>query len=168
LGQGVKTVAVCTASPALTAILSAVIAGKAGLRVRQFDSKAGLATYMRLAPVSLLVCDLDDAAMVAEIRQDERVVERDLEVIALTRTLTRHERARAVNAGIDEVILKPMSPAYLMERVVARLGRLAEKSEAMGFAGIERRTQQRAPIAAYRRVTDNVVQLFPHSWQPNP
>ncbi len=167
MGQGVRTVAVCTASPALTAILSAVLAGKAGLRVRQFESKSGLTTYLRLAPVALLVCDLDDADMVAALRRDDRLVNRDLEVIALTRTLTRHERQLAMTSGIDEVILKPMSPAYLLERVVSRLARLAEKTEA-GFAGVERRVEQRTPIAAYRRVTDNVVQLFPHSWQPNP
>jgi len=168
VAQNIKTVAVCTASPALTAILSAVLAGKAGLRVRPFESKAGLTTYVRLAPVALLVCDLDDADMVAALRRDERLVEREMEVIALSRSLTRHDRELAVSSGIDEVILKPMSPAYLLERVVSRLGRIGEKSEAVGFAGVERRTQQRTPIAAYRRVTDNVVQLFPHSWQPNP
>lgn len=163
MAQGVKTVAVCTASPALTAILAAVLAGQPGLRVRQFESKSSLTTYSRLAPVALLVCDLDDAPMVAAIRSDERVVVRDLEVIALARTLTRTERELAVSAEIDEVILKPMSPAYLLERV---LKRLADKTETGAYSGPERR-RERIPVAGYRRVTDNVVQLFPHSWQPN-
>lgn len=169
LGQTIKTVAVCTASPALTAILSAVLAGKAGLRVRQFESKAALATYVRLAPAALLVCDLDDAEMIATLRRDDRLVDRTMEVIALSRSLTRRERELAVRSGIDEVILKPMSPSYLLERVVARLERRVDPDGAQEtYGGPDRRRQASAPLAAYRRVTDNVVQLFPHSWQPNP
>ena len=169
MGHDIKTVAVCTASPALTAILSAVLAGKAGLRVRQFESKAGLTTYMQLAPVALLVCDIEDAAMVAELRRDQGLADRDLEVIALARTLTRRDRQEAVASGIDEVILKPMSPSYLLERVVQRLDRReARIAVEGGYRGPNRRRVPSAPIAAYRRINDNVVQLFPHSWQPNP
>ena len=169
MGQDIKTVAVCTASPALTAILAAVLAGKVGLRVRQFESKTGLTTYMQLAPVALLVCDIEDAAMVAGLRRDRSLADRDLEVIALSRTLTRNERQLAVSSGIDEVILKPMSPAYLLERVMQRLDqRAARIAVEGGYRGPDRRRLSSAPIAAYRRISDNVVQLFPHSWQPNP
>ena len=166
MGQDIRTVAVCTASPALTAILSAVLAAKVGLRVRQFESKAGLMTYMQLAPVALLVCDIEDADMVAEIRHDRTIAERSLEVIALARVITRRERQQAVVSGIDEVIVKPMSPAYLMERVLDRLVRRSER-----IAAEENQADRRkhsTPVASYRRITDNVVQLFPHSWQPNP
>lgn len=166
--QDIRTVAVCTASPALTAILSAVLAAKVGLRVRQFESKAGLTTYMQLAPVALLVCDIEDADMVATIRRDEKLADSSLEVIALTRALTRKERQQAVVSGIDEVILKPMSPAYLLERVLDRMARRAERLGAAESQGPADRRQRSVPVATYRRVTDNVVQLFPHSWQPNP
>jgi two-component system phosphate regulon response regulator PhoB len=167
VGQDIRTVAVCTASPALTAILSAVLAAKVGLRVRQFESKAGLTTYMQLAPVALLVCDIEDAEMVAEIRHDSRIADRNLEVVALARVITRKERQQAVVSGIDEIIVKPMSPAYLMERVLERLVRRSERIAAETNQ-VERRRQQVAPASGYRRITDNVVQLFPHSWQPNP
>ena len=166
MGQDIRTVAVCTASPALTAILSAVLAAKVGLRVRQFESKAGLTTYMQLAPVALLVCDIEDADMVAEIRHDKTLADRSLEVIALARAITRKERQQAVDSGIDEIIVKPMSPAYLMERVLDRLVRRSER-----IAAEENQPDRRkhtTPVASYRRITDNVVQLFPHSWQPNP
>jgi two-component system, OmpR family, phosphate regulon response regulator PhoB len=167
VGQDLKTVAVCTASPALTAILSAVLAAKVGLRVRQFESKAGLTTYMQLAPVALLVCDIEDADMVAGIRRDEKLAGHNLEVVALTRSLTRKERQQAVVSGIDEVIVKPMSPAYLLERVLDRLERRADRIGAEERRRTDRRRQS-IPVATYRRVSDNVVQLFPHSWQPNP
>jgi DNA-binding response OmpR family regulator len=168
VGQDIRTVAVCTASPALTAILSAVLAAKVGLRVRQFESTAGLTTYMQLAPVALLVCDIEDADMVAGIRRDEKLAGRGLEVIALTRALTRKERQQAVVSGIDEVILKPMSPAYLLERVLDRLAHRAERIEAEANRPLSERRRQSMPVTTYRRGTDNVVQLFPHSWQPNP
>ena len=166
VGQDIRTVAVCTASPALTAILSAVLAAKVGLRVRQFESRAGLTTYMQLAPVALLVCDIEDADMVSDIRNDKALADSNLEVIALARVITRKERQQAVASGIDEIIVKPMSPAYLMERVLDRLVRRSERIAAEENQ-VERRRQQ-APVAGYRRIADNVVQLFPHSWQPNP
>jgi two-component system phosphate regulon response regulator PhoB len=170
VGQDIRTVAVCTASPALTAILSAVIASTPGLRVRDFESRAGLVTYMRLASVALVVCEIDEAAMIEDLRSDPRVADPTFESIALSRTLTRREREIAVLAGIDEVILKPMSPAYLQERVAFRLRRQAERAATVSRGGprIDRRKPQSSPLAGYRRIGDNVVQLFPHSWQPNP
>jgi hypothetical protein len=66
------------------------------------------------------------------------------------------------------VILKPMSPAYLLERVMQRLDqRTARIAVEGGYRGSDRRRPSSTPIAAYRRISDNVVQLFPHSWQPN-
>jgi two-component system phosphate regulon response regulator PhoB len=170
VGRDIRTVAVCTASPALTAILSAVLAGKVGLRVREFESPSGLVTYMRLAPVALLVCDMEDAELVSALRADDRIIDRDFDVVALSRTLTRAERETAAASGIDEVVLKPMSPAYLLERVVARLEQKAERiaPQQGSYRGRERRRSPSAPVATYRRATDNVVQLFPDSWQPNP
>lgn len=163
-----QTVAVCTASPALTAILSSVLAGRAGLRIRQFESEAGLTSYMRLAPVALLVCDLERAEMVAAIRHDQQLAERNLDVIALSRTLNLAERQLATAAGIDEVLLKPMTPTYLLERVVARLERRAARL-ALASPGNERRPRptQAWPVPT-PRFSGNVVPLFPKSWQPNP
>lgn len=123
MGAAVKTVAVLAATPALSAILAAALAANPLLRVREFESGLALKTYMRIAPVDLLVSDYDNEADRADnlalaLRLDPGLERRDLQIIALSRTVTALTRA-----GIDEVILKPMSPRYLVERVLSRLRR---------------------------------------------
>jgi two-component system phosphate regulon response regulator PhoB len=123
------------------------LAGAPSLRVRPFESLVALTTYMRLAPADIVVLDLDDAEAVATVlRQDRAIAARDLQIIALTSAVTPDGRPNA----IDELIIKPMSPRYLVERVLARLA-------------IARRPERRSR-GAYRRdwsaFGDNIVPLF--------
>ena len=88
-----KTIAILAANPALSALLSMVLASDSRLRVRPFDSEAELFAYMRIAPLDMLVVDFDREGrpayeMVEAIRLDPSFVSRDLPVIALTRAIT--------------------------------------------------------------------------------
>lgn len=165
-----KTIAILAANPALGALLGMVLAGDSRLRVRPFDSEAELFAYMRIAPLDLLVVDFDREGrpayeMVEAIRLDPSFVSRDLPVIALTRGITPPMRQQAISAGIDEVVVKPMSPRHLLQRVQARLlNRSIVGAMGFGYRGPERRnrvpTRKSEPHPA-RRYTDNVVPLFP-------
>jgi len=98
-------------------------------------------------------------------RLDARLAPRDLPVIALTRAITPPMRQQAISAGIDEVLVKPMSPRHLLQRVQARLlNRSVVGALGSGYRGPERRN--RTPVRPSeprpaRRQTDNVVPLFP-------
>jgi CheY-like chemotaxis protein len=164
-----KTVAILAANPALNAVLGMVLAGDTRLRVRPFDTEAELLAYMRIAPLDLAVVDFDRDGrpayeMVEGIRLDPTLVSRELPVIALTRAITPPMREQAISAGIDEVLVKPMSPRHLLQRVQARLLRRSVVGALGGYRGPDRRsrvpfrTPQPQPA---RRVTDNVIQLFP-------
>lgn len=123
-----RTVAILVANPALSSILGMVLASTPSLRVRSFESLLALSTYMRLAPVDLIIADLDGngtgADLVAQaLRSDQRVESAEFQIIALASAVTGDTRAKAGRAGIDEVVVKPMSPRYLLERVLARLRR---------------------------------------------
>lgn len=146
-----RTVAVLVANPALSSILGMVLATNPSLRVRPFESLLALAAYMRLAPVDIIVADLDGdgtrAELVAQaLRSDKRLDSPDFQIIALASTVDGDSRAAARRAGIEEIMMKPMSPRHLLERVLARL----------------RRSPLRPPPR--RRMTpaamDNVVPLF--------
>ena len=165
-----RTIAILAANPALSAVLTMVLAGDSRLRVRPFESEAELFAYMRIAPLDLLVVDFDREGrpaheMVEAIRLDPGLVSRELPVIALTRAITPPMRQQAISAGIDEVVVKPMSPRHLLQRVQARLlNRSVVGALGHGYRGPERRgrlplrTPQPHPA---RRYTDNVVPLFP-------
>jgi two-component system phosphate regulon response regulator PhoB len=125
-----KVVAILVANPALSSILSMVLASVPSLRVRPFESQLALTTYMRLAPVDLIVsdfdCDMAPADRVARDLHGDRHLERsDFQMIALASRVTAETKQASITAGIDEIIVKPMSPKYLLERVLARLRRVS-------------------------------------------
>jgi len=127
MASGSAVVAILVSNPALSALLAATLAGSPSLRIRPFESEVALVTYMRLAPVDMLVVDLDDAVggerLCRRLRADTQLDRRDFQVIALSARIDAALRAASLAAGIDEVLVKPMSPRYLLERVLARLTR---------------------------------------------
>lgn len=156
MAQPLKTVAVLIANPALSSILATTLAAAPPLRVRQFESELALRSYLRLAPADVLVTDFDsDAEAVAmRLRADNNIARR-LQIIALAGAMSPERRDAAKLAGIDEIILKPMSPRYLLERVLARLRRAG--------APELRRVARSRDWSAFG---DNVVPLFPAEARP--
>lgn len=169
-----KVIAIIAANPALSSLLAMVVAGDSRLKVRVFDSEIDLITYMRLAPVDMLVCDFDREGrpayeMVEGIRLNGALVSQDVPVIALTRAITLPMRHQAISAGIDEVIIKPMSPRHLLQRIQTRLRTRSVVGVLGGYRGPERRNRLAVPAPQplpARRVTDNVVPLFPDRRKP--
>ena len=164
----VKVVAILCASPALSSIVAGVLAARPALRVRRFESMAELVAYLRIAPVDLLICDqdpgiLDAAELARTIRVDRNLARREMKIIALARAIDGTFRREAIAAGIDEVIAKPMSPGYLCERVLARLGTpVTFLSAPSGYCGPDRRNRverARPPVEVERRGS-NVIELF--------
>jgi DNA-binding response OmpR family regulator len=170
LGEALKVVAVLAANTALSSILSAVLASSPGLRVRQFESLGSLSTYMHLVAVDMVVADFDCEEAPAEklaaaLRFDPGIASREFQLLALARTINAETRAAAITAGIDEVIVKPMSPRYLLERVKCRL-KLNRPTvvAASGYKDPERRDRllpgARAGTIDFAQRRDNVVPLF--------
>jgi DNA-binding response OmpR family regulator len=156
MSEPLKTVAVLVANPALSSILSMTLAGATQLRVRPFETQIALTTYLHLAPADLVVADFDSVParadrLAEELRGDRAIASRDLQIIALASELTPETKLASIHAGIDEIIMKPMSPKYLVERVLARL---AKKNAATtrARAGLRRKD--------WSRFGDNVVPLF--------
>jgi two-component system phosphate regulon response regulator PhoB len=123
--EPLKTVAVLVANPALSSILSMTLAAVPSLRVRPFDTEAAMLSYLRLAPADLVVADFDSlparADRLASRLRADPAVHRRLHIIALASQVSIDTRTASKHAGIDEIIMKPMSPRYLVERVLARL-----------------------------------------------
>lgn len=149
-----RVVAVLVTNPALSSILSMVLASSPRLRVRPFESLIALETYMRLAPVDVVVTDFDSDTAPADrvARALDGAAGRQVQFIALTGTVTPEIKRASIAAGIDEIIVKPMSPKYLLERVLSRLDR--------------RSTRRAPPRPAFVPRADNVIPLFAHRPQP--
>jgi DNA-binding response OmpR family regulator len=121
-----RTIAVLVGNPALSSILTMTLAASPALKVRPFESTLALSVYLRIAPIDLLVLDLDSrnlpaAQVMRELHFDLGLDRPEFEVIALTSRVTPALREAGHSAGIDEIVVKPMSPRYLLERVEARI-----------------------------------------------
>ena len=128
MAEPIRTVAVLVANPALSSILSMTLAGASSLRVRPFDTQLALTTYLHLAPADLVVADFDSVPsradrLAQDLKADRAIASRDLQIIALASAVTAETKRASIEAGIDEIIMKPMSPKYLVERVLARLAK---------------------------------------------
>lgn len=174
MGEPAKVVAILASNPALSSIMSMVLAASRGLRVRTFDSQIALTTYMRLSPVDLLVCDFDSevapaGALARALRFDQTIMRRDFQIIALTGAVTANIKQASIASGIDEVIVKPMSPKYLLERVLSRLKRGVPQVASGHYQGPERRGRSTSrPATGYAGWADNVVPLFRDQRIPTP
>jgi DNA-binding response OmpR family regulator len=158
MGEPIKTVAVLVANPALSSILSMTLAGASSLRVRPFDTQVALQTYLHLAPADLVVADFDSIPsradkLAEDLRHDRAIASRDIQIIALASALTPETKMASIHAGIDEIIMKPMSPKYLVERVLARLA----KKKPQQVIKAERRARLRR--RDWSSFGDNVIPL---------
>ena len=120
------TIAVVSSSPALASILAAAMRHRNSWHVRSFTSLRELGTYMRIAPVAVIVSDYELADgtisdFASSIRQGDLAAPDGLSIIALARAITADLRRECLASSVDELIVKPMSPAYIEERVEARL-----------------------------------------------
>jgi len=163
-----KVVAILAANAAFSSILHMVLSEHRQLRVRAFESEEMLSLYMHIAPVDLLVCDHEEAnesvaSIVPRLRAKAALVRPEFQVIALTRKVSSTLKAQCVAAGIDEVIVKPMSPKYLEDRVLARLHEGPRHIMTNAYAGPERRNRlapRSAPSDRFDRRDSNVIPLF--------
>lgn len=164
MAEPAKIVAVLVTNPALRSILGMVLASSPALRVRPFESEVALSTYMQLAPVDLIVLDFDSETAPADrvartLRDTARRERGGVQVIALTGAVSPEIKRASIGAGIDEIIVKPMSPKYLLERVLSRLQRQAL------------RTARPLPARSMPRIDltqtgSNVIPLFGPRLQP--
>ena len=150
-----STVAVLLDNPALGSILAATLSSASMLKVRSFDAAVGLAAYARIAPIDIIVIDLDDWSA-SDLIDLKTGIASDSAVLGLCTGMTPERISTLRAAGIDEVLLKPMSPRYLLERVRARLARMARDSAIAEIAS------PNSSVAAmdWSRFGDNVVPLF--------
>jgi DNA-binding response OmpR family regulator len=122
-------------------------------------------TYLHLAPADLVVADFDSVPsradrLAQDLRADRAIASPDLQIIALASALTPETKAASIHAGIDEIIMKPMSPKYLVERVLARLAKVRLATRPAVPDGRETVRHD------WSRFGDNVVPLFGRKLEP--
>jgi len=156
-----KYVAILTSSPALGSILAMVLDCEENLVVQNFSRAHNLIQHMRIVPINLIICDFDignssAAKLAIDLRSSD--LRRDFKMIALSDTMSSQTRQACKFAAIDEVIIKPMSPIFVRDRVLARLDN-GERSQ---------KNEHREPFAAKNdffaqkpdNESNNVINLF--------
>ena len=112
------SIALLAANPALAGILARALETDGGHKVATFAGIEALTTYMRLSPVDLVVLDTElpgaPAIDIARgLRMHLKLASDDFAIVALTSTPVPFHRP-LITAGIDEVLVKPVSPSRLL------------------------------------------------------
>lgn len=146
------SIAVVTNGAALGSIIEMILSRDGDVRVVRFNSYEQLADHMRIAPADLIICDYEQdgwtaAEMLVNLRQ--HAPGRSFRSIVLAGFISHEVRQGCRFAQVDEVLIKPMSPLFLLERAEAHLA-------ALGGLEFERHSTSPADMG------DNVVPLFSH------
>jgi len=119
-----KYVGILTTSPALGSILAMVLDCEEQLVVHNFTFANNLVRHMRIAPIDIIVCDYEigrSSAAELAIELQSKIPERKFQIIALSEFVSERTRQACKFANIDEVIIKPMSPLFVRDRIFSRL-----------------------------------------------
>jgi len=117
------SIAMLAANPALAGILARALEIDGGHKVATFEGIEALTTYLRIAPVDLVVLDTElpgaPAIDIARgLRSHIKLASDDFAIVALTQTPAPFHRP-LLAAGIDEVLSKPVTPGRLLSVVEA-------------------------------------------------
>lgn len=161
MGYSRQFVAILTSSPALSSIISMVLDCEEHLNVQSFDRVNVLKTHLRIAPVDLIICDYEIGETLAPqfaIDLRRQLPTRQFQMIVLSNFISPELKQSCNFAAIDEVIVKPMSPLFLRDRVISRL-ETAKQSE--GHFHLPEKMPH--PSIPQIKMPNNVVHLFPPS-----
>lgn len=112
------SIALLAANPALAGILARALEVDGGHKVATFEGIEALTTFLRIAPVDVVVLDTElpgaPAIDIARgLRKHLKLANDDFAIVALTQTPAPFHRP-LLAAGIDEVLQKPVTPARLL------------------------------------------------------
>ncbi|VAW16615.1 hypothetical protein MNBD_ALPHA12-235 [hydrothermal vent metagenome] len=127
-----------TASPALGSIIAMMLEQEQQLHIEQFDTPSMLMTRMRIVPLDMIVMDYKlagttAAQLVLNLRRN--LEQRQFTTLVLTSSVSAEIKLACKFARIDEVIIKPMSPVFLKERVLWHLQAHRFGNESTGERG---------------------------------
>ena len=117
------SIAMLAGNPAFRGILQRALELDGGHKVASFEGIEALTTYLRISPVDVVVLDTElpgaPAIDIARgLRQHMKLAAPDFYIVALTRTPAPFHKP-LFSAGIDRVLMKPVTPGTLLGTVEA-------------------------------------------------
>jgi DNA-binding response OmpR family regulator len=116
-------IAMLAGNPAFGGILQRALQDDGGHKVASFEGVEALTTYLRIAPVDVVILDTELPGAPAidiagGLRQHMTLATPDFYILGLTRTPTPFHKP-LLAAGIDRVLTKPVTPSTLLAEVEA-------------------------------------------------
>ena len=160
------SVAMLAANPSFASILCGALEDHRGYRVPSFGTVAALMTYMRIAPVDVLVLDAEiEGVSAGEVVQSLRALPKlanpYFHVIMLTRAAAPFHRSLLAD-GADAVLQKSIAPAQLLACIDTLLAAdrgpgISQRTKSV-VGALRARLFEARPVQAER--IGNVIPLF--------
>lgn len=115
------SVALLAANAAFADVVCRTLEERPNYRVPRFSSVGALTTFMRIAPVDVVVFDTDMPGtspidIVQHLRANARLANPQFKTIVLTRAAVPFQ-VPILAAGVDMVLQKPVPPRHLLEAI---------------------------------------------------
>ncbi len=164
----IKTIAILSPNQAFASILRVILANNKGLRVRLFSDEVALSQYINIAPIDLLIIDNEkiDYQTISTISflQNNYGHANNFHIIVLGNKIERGISAFCNRVNISQIIIKPASPSFLEERILAILDGAIRARKPNIRQNIGRNDKAIDPTL----LGDNIIALFGKERAPNP
>ena len=131
-----------------------------------FDDPAAALAYLEIHSVDAVIMDLimpkmNGFELAHKIRHSTEIANRLIPIIMVTGHANRENISKAINSGIDEVLVKPFRPVDLRKRLFAIATNPRRYIHtAQGYAGPERRRERdKSYFGPDRRVEDEARRI---------
>jgi two-component system, chemotaxis family, chemotaxis protein CheY len=151
-------------------IVSTVLRGIGFMRIGEASDGAEALNEMSIAPYDLLITDyamptIDGVELARLLRTAKDSPAPRIPILMMTAHTERARIMGARDAGVNEIVSKPLSAKTLLDRVIAIVDHPRDWIIARGYVGPDRRRRTNAKYdGPLRRDDDKPLDLDSHDW----
>lgn len=149
-------------SPSMRAIIATVLRAYGGRRIVECDNGPAALDELGANPVDFLIVDfampgMDGVEVARRLRRTREAASSMSPIILMTAHTDRRRIEEARDAGINEILMKPVSPKALVERIGFIIERPRRYIRAPLYVGPDRRRRDDRKQAVARRRREDFV-----------
>ncbi len=146
----------------MRAIIATVLRAYGGRRIVERDDGPSALEELGTNPVDFLIIDfampgMDGVQVARQLRRTREAASSMSPIILMTAHTDRRRIEEARDAGINEILMKPVSPKALVERIGFIIERPRRYIRAPFYVGPDRRRRDDPKLATARRRREDLV-----------
>lgn len=149
-------------SPSMRAIIATVLRSYGARRLFECDNGPAALNELAANPLDFLIIDyampgMDGVEVARHLRRTRESASNMAPIILMTAHTDRRRIEAARDAGVNEILMKPVSPKALVERIAFIIEHPRRYIRAPDYIGPDRRRRNDPKLASARRRREDIV-----------